>query len=121
MRILTLILLFPFLLKSQIDDNTLHVYAGCGISVLTSQITFHVITEERWGISLFAGGIAAYTAGLVKENVWDASGRGTQDYWDILATTHGGLIGMIISSVTFEIHINRKHKDEIYYPEYAGI
>lgn len=120
MRILILIL-FPFILKSQIDDKTLHVYAGCGISILTSQITFHVLTKERFGVSLFAGGIAAYTVGIVKENIWDASGRGTQDYWDIVATTHGGFIGMIGSSVIFEIHINRKHKDEIYYPEYAGI
>ena len=107
-----LLILFPLILKSQIDDATKHVYAGMGISVVTSQITFHVLTEERWGVSLFAGGIAAYTAGLVKENVWDASGRGTRDFWDIVATTHGGFIGMIGSTVSFDIHTKRKHKDE---------
>jgi hypothetical protein len=112
-RILFLILLFPFILKAQVDDKTLHVWAGTGISVLTSQITFHVLTDERWGVSLFAGGVAGWTAGIVKENIWDASGKGVKDKWDIIATGHGAFIGVIGSTVSFDIHTKRKHKNEI--------
>lgn len=117
MKLLFIIPLFFFAsLKGQ-TDKTLHVYAGMGISVLASQLTFHVITDERWCVSLFAGGVAGWSAGVVKENIWDASGRGVKDRMDLYATGYGTFVGMIGSTVSFDIHRKRKHKDA-YYEEY---
>jgi len=42
--------------------------------------------------SFLAGLAAALAAGILKE-IYDTFGNGTVDFWDIFATTVGGLLG----------------------------
>lgn len=85
-----LILLFPYLLFSQIQiDKVQHFIAG-GIIAGGTFVTINAITDKR-GLSIAAGVLSSCAAGYVKEYYWDRKFGGTVSRADFLYTCAGGI------------------------------
>jgi len=69
-------------------DKQLHVLAG----IVTAMVA-QGLTESLW-----VAFIASVVVGAAKE-AYDATGRGTVDFWDFVATVAGGLLFVGIVSV----------------------
>lgn len=96
---------------SQMNDGTKHKIAGTVITLGVSEIVFQ--TTQRKGLALVSGFVAGVGAGLVKEYVWDKSGKGTVNGWDAVDTGWGSAVGSIIFAVRIDIHNNRSNRKEI--------
>lgn len=70
-------------------DKQLHTLAG-----FVTAMVAHGLTESLW-----VAFIASAVVGAAKE-VYDATGRGTVDFWDFVATVVGGAIFVGILTVT---------------------
>jgi ABC-type xylose transport system permease subunit len=70
-------------------DKKLHIIAGLLVAVVS-----HSLTESLW-----VAFIASLVVGAAKE-AYDATGRGTVDLWDFVATAAGGLlfVGILLVS-----------------------
>ena len=109
-----LLLLITFQLSSQIDDKALHVYAGCAITMVTSEV-LQSYNVKPWKAVLIGLG-AGVLAGAGKELVWDkAMNRGTPDVWDFTSTCWGSLIGVIIEIPIIDLRLKRKDKTKYGY------
>lgn len=83
-------ILIPFLSFSQFrTDLLLHITAGAVISGTTYHIV-NKLTPNKW-ISRGSGILLGITAGLGKEYIWDASGRGNVSKQDALYTAYGAI------------------------------
>lgn len=69
------------------NDKALHFAAGMLIAVIVGLLTTPI-----------AGLLAASLAGIIKETI-DATGRGTPEVVDLMATVAGGIIGMAAVSL----------------------
>lgn len=73
-------------------DKYLHYLCGLGIAQLVAQILAHHLA---WWLAFFLGFITSVVAGLLKE-WYDRHHGGTPEMADALATTYGGLLGVIL-------------------------
>jgi len=73
-------------------DKYLHYLCGLCIAQLAAQILAH---HMAWWLAFFLGFIISVVAGLLKE-WYDRHHGGTPDMADTLATTYGGLLGVIL-------------------------
>ena len=73
-------------------DKYLHYLCGLCIALLAAQILAH---HKAWWLAFFLGFIISVVAGLLKE-WYDRHHGGTPDMADTLATTYGGLLGVIL-------------------------
>ncbi len=96
-----LLLFIPFIAFAQFrTDLLLHVTMGAGISATTYHYVYKW-TGKKWVARVVGVGIAC-TAGLGKEYIYDASGRGTVSKQDFLYTCYG--------SAGIQIFIGHKKK-----------
>ena len=73
-------------------DKYLHYLCGLCIAQVVAQILAH---HMAWWLAFFLGFIISVVAGLLKE-WYDRHHGGTPDMADTLATTYGGLLGVIL-------------------------
>lgn len=109
MKTTILLILLTLNLSAQLDDKTMHVYAGFGITMATSEI-LQGCNVKPWKAVLIGLG-AGVLAGGGKELIYDkAMHRGTPDVWDFTSTCWGSLIGVVIEVPIIDIRNKLKGK-----------
>lgn len=108
MKVLILILL-TLSLKSQ---DYLHVYAGMGISIVTSEVSNQI--TDRPVLSCVIGGLAGIGAGIAKECIYDREFKnGVYSKKDMFLTGWGAVIGSMIMTVKFDLNYKKRQKEFI--------
>lgn len=108
MKVLILILL-TLSLKSQ---DYLHVYAGIGISIVTSEVSYQI--TDRPVLSCLIGSACGITAGILKEKVYDRELKnGVYSQQDMFLTGWGAVIGSMCMRVKFDLQDKKRQKEFI--------
>ena len=109
MKTTILLILLSLKLSSQIDNNTLHVYSGCGITMLTSEV-LQGFKVKPWKAVLIGFG-AGVLAGAGKELIYDkAMGKGHASVLDFTSTCWGSLIAVAIEIPIIDLKARRRDK-----------